>query len=163
MAELWDAYDRDFTKIQGKTLVRGLPVPEGCYHLVCEVCVKHTDGTYLIMKRDPNKTHGGKWELTAGGSAIQGEEPYFCAVRELREETGITSDSLTEIGRVIRDDKRTLYVEYFCVTSCDKDSVVLQEGETVDYKWITREELFALTGETFITRRMTKIMSEMGI
>lgn len=47
--ELWDAYDRDFKKIQGVTLVRGEAIPEGFFHLVCEIIVRHIDGSYLIM------------------------------------------------------------------------------------------------------------------
>ncbi len=46
--ELWDAYDKDFNKIEGITLVRGEPIPDGFFHLVCEVVVKHEDGSYLV-------------------------------------------------------------------------------------------------------------------
>ena len=41
--------------------------------MVSEVIVKHTDGSYLLMQRDLRKHHGGEWEVTAGGSALQGE------------------------------------------------------------------------------------------
>ena len=95
--ELWDAYDRDFKKIQGVTLVRGEVIPEGFFHLVCEIIVRHIDGSYLIMQRDKRKHLGGMWEATAGGSALQGEEPAICAARELYEETGITSNA----GKII--------------------------------------------------------------
>ena len=88
--ELWDAYDADFHRIEGKTLIRGEPVPEGIFHLVCDVLVKHTDGTFLLMQRAPGKHFGGMWEATAGGSALAGETPLECASRELREETGMT-------------------------------------------------------------------------
>lgn len=71
--ELWDAYDMNLNKIKDKTLIRGETVPDGMYHLVCEVIVKHTDGTYLLMQRDKNKHYGEYWEATAGGSALQGE------------------------------------------------------------------------------------------
>lgn len=47
--ELWDAYDENFRRVEGRTLVRGEPVPEGLFHLVCDVLVRHTDGTYLLM------------------------------------------------------------------------------------------------------------------
>ena len=93
MAEIWDAYDRQFHKIENITLIRGQNIEDGMYHLVSEIIVKHRDGTYLLMQRDPRKRHGGKWELTAGGSALKGETPHQCALRELREETGTPGGS----------------------------------------------------------------------
>ena len=73
--ELWDAYDENFRRVEGVSLVRGEPIPAGAYHLVCDVLVRHTDGSYLLMRRDPRKHYGGLWEATAGGSALQGEAP----------------------------------------------------------------------------------------
>ena len=150
--ELWDAYDKDFHLIPDLVLVRGEPIPEGICHLVCEILVRHTDGSYLIMQRDPRKPFGGMWEATAGGSALRGETPAVCARRELREETGIDSDALIELGSVPRPE--TYYMEYLCVTDCEKDSVTLQEGETVAYRWVSREELIALPGDVLLTRRV---------
>ena len=43
--ETWDAYDKDFNKIGGVTLIRGEKIPEGVYHLACDVIVRHTDGS----------------------------------------------------------------------------------------------------------------------
>ena len=82
MAELWDAYDKKFNKIENTTLVRGEAIPDGIYHLVSEVIVKHTDGSYLLMQRDLRKHHGGEWEVTAGGSALQCENGLEAAIRE---------------------------------------------------------------------------------
>ena len=90
--EVWDAYDAHLNKIDNMTLVRGEKIPDGVYHLVCDVLVKHVDGTYLLMQRDFIKHYGGMWEATAGGSALRGETPFECAKRELREETGIVAD-----------------------------------------------------------------------
>ncbi len=162
MAELWDAYNRDFTKKEGVTLIRGEEIPEGCYHLVCDIVVKHTDGTYLLMQRDPNKMHGGMWELSAGGSVIQGEDVYDGACRELQEETGVTGE-LVELGRVVQDENRSLYVIYLCETSCAKDSIVLQEGETVDYKWVSREELLAMAPEVMLSQRAIRVLLEQNL
>lgn len=50
MAEIWDAYDNAFNKIENVTLVRGESIPDGMYHLVGEVIVKHIDGTYEISE-----------------------------------------------------------------------------------------------------------------
>lgn len=159
--ELWDAYDENFHKIEGRSLVRGDPLPEGVYHLVCDVAVRHRDGTYLLMRRDARKHCGGMWELTAGGSALRGETPLACAARELREETGISAEGLEELGRVVHPAHRALYVEYLCVTDCGKDDVVLQAGETVDYRWMTRREWENLAGE-LVTTRIQKFLNRRG-
>lgn len=38
--ELWDAYTRD-GQPTGDLLVRGEKIPQGLYHIVCEVLVRH--------------------------------------------------------------------------------------------------------------------------
>ncbi len=138
--EIWDAYNADGTKA-GVDLIRGEPIPDGLRHLVCEVLVRHTDGSYLLMQRDPRKEgYPGYWEATAGGSAIKGEDPLTCIIRELREETGILSDHFTEIGCYHSHSAHAIYVNYLCVTDWDKTAVTLQEGETVAYRWLPETE-----------------------
>ena len=140
------------------TLIRGEPVPAGMYHLVSEILVRHTDGSYLLMQRDKRKPFGGMWEASAGGSALQGEDPLACAVRELREETGIASENLTEVGRVISDERRTVYVEFLCVTGFEKDGIRLQDGETCAYRWITREQMLSMKKEELLTERIQRFV-----
>lgn len=159
--ELWDAYDERLNKIDGVVLIRGEQIPYDCFHLVCEIIVKHKDGSYLIMQRDTRKHLGGMWEATTGGSALQGENPITCARRELYEETGIVSDSLVEIGRVLHHEHKSFYVEYLCITDVDKNSIVLQEGETSDYKWITADELRRLSRDELATQRILNFIEEL--
>ena len=157
--ELWDAYDAQFRKIEGVTLVRGEPVPAGLFHLATDILVRHTDGSYLLMQRDWRKNFGGTWEATAGGSALKGESALECALRELQEETGIVSDHLDEVGRVVGRD--TVYVEYLCVTDCTRDSIRLQEGETIAYRWVSQSELLGMKKSELITERMQKFLKEL--
>ncbi len=163
MIEIWDAYDRQFNKIENVRLVRGEVVPEGLYHLVCEIIVKHTDGTYLLMQRDYKKHLGGMWELTAGGSALTNETPIACALRELKEETGIESSNLQEIGRIIHDGHRSIYVEYLCITDLDKNAVILQEGETVDFKWVDKTALLEIGMDALASSRAIKLVKKLNI
>lgn len=136
--EIWDAYLPDGS-LASCDLVRGEPIPEGLRHLVSEILVRHSDGDYLLMQRDPRKpNYGGYFEATAGGSALKGEDAYFCARRELLEETGVESGEFTKIGRYLSSD--TIYESFLCVTDCKKDTVKLQEGETVSYKWVSEGE-----------------------
>ena len=136
-------------------------IPEGIFHLVSDVIVRHTDGEYLLMQRDPRKDYGGMWEATAGGSALAGETAYECAIRELREETGIASEDLTEVGREVNDGNRTIYVEFLCVTDADKDGVTLQEGETSAFKWVTKDELLSMNKDELVTKRMQIFIKEL--
>ncbi|MBQ1820858.1 MAG: NUDIX hydrolase [Clostridia bacterium] len=158
--ELWDAYDRQLQKIEGLTLVRGEPVPAGTFHLVCDVIVRHTDGAYLLMQRDPRKHYGGLWEATAGGSALKGETPIECAVRELREETGIVCSDPVEVGTVA--DESTIYVEFLCETDWPKDRIALQEGETVAFRWVDRRTLLDMKRDELITERMQRFIKELS-
>ena len=159
--ELWDAYDRNLEKIEGMTLIRGEKIPEGVYHLVCDVIVRHTDGEYLLMQRDSRKHYGGMWEATAGGSALQGESPLDCAIRELREETGIRAEYLEEVGRVRAAGRNAIYCEFLCITDCRKDSIILQEGETSAYQWVTQDELLSMKREELVTQRMQNFVDDL--
>lgn len=160
--ELWDAYDAHLNVIAGQVLVRGEKIPKGVYHLVSEVIVRHQDGTYLLTQRNPRKNLGGMWEATAGGSALQGESPLECVKRELREETGILTDDFIEVGRVLHQRHQTYYVNYLCHTDIDKDSIVLQEGETSAYKWVTAEELRQMSREELATQRIQNFIEELS-
>lgn len=160
--ELWDAFDSSFSRIENSVLVRGEAIPEGFFHLVCDILVKHIDGTYLLMQRDYGKHLGGMWEASAGGSAFAGEDAFRCAIRELREETGIISNHLVEIGKEISREKHSIYVEYLCITDWNKDEITLQNGETMDYKWVSREELLSLRYELAANRTLRCMFEGIG-
>ncbi|MBQ2823655.1 MAG: NUDIX hydrolase [Oscillospiraceae bacterium] len=163
MIEIWDAYDKQFNKIENMKLVRGELIPDGVYHLVCDIIVKHTDGTYLLMQRDFQKHCGGMWELTAGGSALADETPIECAIRELKEETGIISSDLQEIRRIVHDGHSSIYVEFLCITNWNKNDIVLQKGETIDYKWVEKNEILAMDADALASSRSLSIIKETEI
>ena len=49
--EIWDLYDKDENLI-GKDWERSKvsSIPDGCYHLACEIWVRHVDGDFLITQ-----------------------------------------------------------------------------------------------------------------
>lgn len=148
--EIWDGYRRD-ESLAGIDLVRGEPVPEGLYHLVCEIIVEHRDGSILAMQRDPNKpNHPGAWETTAGGSALKGEDPLTCARRELYEETGLQVEGLELLGKELSDPAHSIFYMYRAGVDGDKSAVRLQQGETVAYRWIQPEAFPAFVQEEMI-------------
>ncbi len=164
--ELWDAYSKD-EKFTGDTLVRGEKIPEGLYHLVCEVLVRHTDGSYLCMKRSEKKpNYGGWYEATAGGSALAGEDKWQCVERELFEETGISCQEFEEVAQFREERKQAFFHIFICTVNCDKAKVQLQEGETEDYLWMTEEEFKAFVNSNRIIpsnrRRYEKYFQRVG-
>lgn len=140
--ELWDAYNPDGTKA-GFDLIRGEDIPKGYLHAVAEVFVMHEDGDILVMQRAFTKPNSpGKFETGGGGSVLKGESFYEGAVRELYEETGVVADELKELYYEISGE--CIYKGYLCITGMDKDDIVLQEGETIAYKWMKKEEFLDL-------------------
>ena len=140
--EIWDLYDinENLTDKEWKRSESHL-IPEGFYHLVCEILVRHADGDFLIMQRDFSKKQSpGHWEASAGGSVLKGENILSCAARELFEETGIKANDFIEIGSSTENDKHGIYHSFLTIVDCPKNCVVLQEGETINFKWISTEE-----------------------
>ena len=134
--EKWDAYDCCGHRT-GEILVRGAPIPKDRYHLVCEVLVRHVDGSVLCMLRDRSKTNYSGWyEATAGGSALLGETPMDCARRELLEETGIDRGEFTLLNRIVSERQQSIFYVYLCTVEWDKSKVTLQQGETEDWLWM---------------------------
>ena len=157
--ELWDAYNSNFEKIEGLTLIREEQdkIPDGVYHLVCEILVRHVDGTYLLMKRDPTKPlYPNMWEAGAGGSALQGETAVEGAKRELREETGIVAETLEQLNWSLGGS--CIHCRFLYVTNCAKDSIKLQKGETCDYSWVTAQELLAMPDSELVGWQMKKFV-----
>lgn len=95
-------------------------------------------------------------------SALQGEDELEAAVRELKEETGLSGE-MKEIGRAVRHDHHSFYVVYLCEADFEKDSIVLQEGETIGYKWVDKETMFKLDGNELASSRTLEIVKKLDL
>jgi 8-oxo-dGTP pyrophosphatase MutT (NUDIX family) len=123
--------------LAGCDLVRGENIPDELFHLVCSVIVRHIDGDFLLMQRDYNKTiYPGMYEATITGGAIKGESDEQCALRELMEETGIEGSYLKHICNCVDRKSHAIFHIFLCETDCRKNSIILQEGETISYQWM---------------------------
>lgn len=137
-SEIWDAYDKNENKL-GLDIYRDQPVPEGVYHIVVEIYVFSADGRVLITQRDEHKHYPLKWENT-GGSILKGETPIQGAIRELKEETGITvSEEQLQLAYTDVCEPSRIY-KCFVAHVTGNEKIILQEGETVDYKWLPYDE-----------------------
>lgn len=157
--ELWDAYNEKEEKV-GIDLVRGGKIEEGLLHAVVIVIVSHIDGTYLLMQRDWNKSiYPGLWEAGASGCVLKGEDFFEASKRELLEETGIKSEYFELIDSILQLEHKTFYKVFSCICDVEKDSIVLQKGETINFKWVTSNELLDfITSKDFVTPSPNKLV-----
>lgn len=101
------------------------------------------------------------WETT-GGSALQGDDSLTAALREVKEETGLTLDP--ENGECILSYRRSdAFTDVWLFTQdFDLEKVVLQEGETSDKMKADKHKIRALEKEgAFVPfRYLSKILGE---
>ena len=50
---------------------------------------------------------------------------------------------------------------YLCVTDVDKNSAVLQDGETMAFKWVTAGELRGMSRDELATMRPLNLIGEL--
>ncbi|MGN0533612.1 MAG: NUDIX domain-containing protein [Eubacterium sp.] len=152
MTEIWDIYDENRNKT-GKTILRSEhPRGENEYHLAVHIWIHNDKGQWLISKRTPNKHFPLLWECT-GGSALAGEDSLSAALREVREELGITLDSSK--GSLYKSIKRSAYCDFCDVWvfnhNCSINEITLQENETCDAMWASVDEIAnMIKAHTFI-------------
>lgn len=127
--ERWDAYDMEFHKAAGVTLVRGGEIPEGRFHLVCGVLVEHADGTWLVTRRARRNPSAACGRPRQAVPPWPGKRRWTAPLGSC----GRKRAHLTEVGRVLSEDARAIFVEFLCRTGGEKETVSLQPGETVDY------------------------------
>lgn len=141
MAECWELFDRKANPI-GQRIRRGDPIPQGAYHKIIGVWTIHTELKRLLTtRRDFSKLIcPGQWENT-GGSILCGETPAYGAAREVREETGLACEPHELEPITYLTTENALVYAYAFRTTADPTSIHLQQGETIDYAWVTLAEL----------------------
>ena len=106
------------------------------------LCYIEKDGAYLMIHRvkKKNDENHDKW-IGVGGKFEEGESPFDCARREIREECGVIPKNLRYRGIVtfVSDEYGTEYMHLFTADGC--------EGE-IDYncdegvlEWVNKEKI----------------------
>jgi 8-oxo-dGTP diphosphatase len=104
-------------------------------------CYLINSGKILLLKRQLNKTQGGKWG-TPAGKIESGESPEEAVIREVFEETGIKvlKDHLSKQVKsyVVEDDKSFLWSMF--IAEVNTNNVSLKKDEHTDFIWILPEK-----------------------
>lgn len=102
------------------------------------------DGKYLMLYRNRKKDdpNAGKW-IGVGGRFEEGETPEECAIREAREETGLTLRRPLARGIVTFVSDRYPTEEMYLFT-CSEFSGTLSECDEGDLSWVEKDRVPAL-------------------
>ena len=138
--EFWDVLDEHGNNT-GRLYERTLQfsnghMSEGEFHLIVHIWILNDKGEFLISQRAPNKSQPHMWECT-GGCAVAGDDSLTTALKEVKEELGITLDPKN--GELFKRYKRVFdngsgdFVDVWVFRqNVQLSDVIFQEGETCD-------------------------------
>ena len=111
---------------------------------LCYVINKKSNSTLMIHRvKKENDYHQGKWN-GLGGKFESGESPEECAIREIKEESGLNVKSVTMKGFItfpMFDGKEDWYVFLFVSDDFKGELIDSNEG---DLAWIQNEKLMEI-------------------
>ncbi len=109
------------------------------------LCYLERDGKYLMLHRTRkvNDENHDKW-IGVGGKFEYGETPYECAMREIKEETALTPNSLRYRGIVtfVSNEYGTEYMHLF--TSSDFTGEIKSDCEEGELVFVDKSEITSL-------------------
>ena len=109
------------------------------------IYLENESGEYLMLHRvkKKNDINHDKW-IGVGGGFEYGESPEDCAIRETKEETGLTLTDYRFRGIVTfncEGQKTTQYMHLFTATSWTGSLTECNEG---DLEWVAKEKVYSL-------------------
>ena len=142
--EMWDLYTKDREKT-GRLHRRGDKMKDGEYHLVVHVCIFNSKNELLVQQRQPFKDGWpNMWDLTAAGSALQGENSCQAAEREVAEEIGLKIDLSDKRADFTINFANGFDDYYLLEQEVDLKTLHLQEEEVQAVKWCDKTEVLAM-------------------
>ena len=109
------------------------------------LCYIERDGAYLMIHRikKQNDMNKDKW-IGVGGKFEDGETPFDCARREIKEETGLTVKNLKYRGIVtfVSNIYGTEYMHLF--TANDFDGEIDYNCDEGKLEWVKKEDIPSL-------------------
>ena len=102
------------------------------------------DSSVLLQRRQNTGYNDGKWDIAGSGHVDEGETAKAAAVRECREELGITVKpedlSFAHLSHRLEKD-RTYYDIYFLVNAYTGVPAIMEPEKSSDIKWFAVENL----------------------
>lgn len=116
---------------------------DSCAAISVYVLRRRAGATELLFLRRSGGRFGGQW-WPVTGTREPSEDPIQCALRELREETGLTPTSLyqTDLTAPVEGGG---YLRIF-VASVDSSAVVCLNWEHDAHRWCSTDEAHVIVG-----------------
>lgn len=149
--EFFDVINQDGTSA-GYFLSRDEVHKKGLWHRTVHVWILNSNKELLIQKRSLHKeVYPGLWDISCAGHLSSGEDTYCGAIRELKEELGLTAESeelkylFTVTQNYTSPDHLFIDNELTDVLLLDKDvgtdSMHIDGNEVIEVKFISIGEL----------------------
>ena len=156
MQEMIDIYDGN-RNLTGLTIPReGAFLTEGQYMLYVLALIEDASGCFLITQRSMDKHWGAGWWEVTGGGVRAGESSLDALRREVPEEVGLELGNETyapvysyENVDLKRGDNYFVDI-YHVHLDFDQKDVSLVDGEAIDFRLATWEEIGQLAEGTFL-------------
>lgn len=134
----------------GEVVTRAKTYATGKWSAASDVWILNENNEVLLQLRSPKKENNpNTWDISAAGRIASGETSLSGAMREAKEELGISlhPDELTYIGTVRESDvfssDRIVNVfssVYVVRKNLRREDLKLQESEVADVAWVPIEE-----------------------
>lgn len=158
MDELVEILNPDGT-FTGQSILKSEAHKNGIYHPSVHIWICNNNGEILIQKRVATKsTFPNLWDISVAGHISFGENPMTAAVREVKEEIGLTvlPEKLNSVGAF--EHKAThpngiidheLHYIYVCKIDFEPIELKLQESEVAELKLIPFDYFMEITGKNY--------------
>jgi isopentenyl-diphosphate delta-isomerase type 1 len=149
--EIVDEFDDDGAFVG--TIKKSEAHNTGAWHKAAHVFIVNSQNKLLLQQRAADKYRdAGKWQHSASGHVSAGEDSRTAAIRETKEELGITI-SPTELKNLFQSKEIYKSPKVFDCEICDvfiakKDikatDIKLTDGEVTAVKFVTVDEFFEM-------------------
>ena len=114
---------------------------DGEYRQSVHTWIMNSKGEFLIQKRSPNKKNFPNMWSQTGGAVDAGETTLQAALRECKEELGISFDP-ANVEFMLSFKRKYDFVDVWLIKQdIDISDIILQEEEVSDVKWATESEI----------------------
>ncbi len=141
--ERWDVYNKNREKT-GNTMLSGEAFEKGRFHLVVHACIFNKNGEMLIQQWQPfKKGWANMQDISAGGSALEGDTSQSAMERELFEELGISISLENKRPHLTINFDNGFDNIYLIDKELELSELSLQYEEVQQVKWAALEEILS--------------------